>query len=129
MNPDLHIVESLHLAVVAFDHELDLLVAPTERVGHEVQRGFLDLNAAAAGVAQRQQLLVHRDSHVPHDLAIVGVLVGVNVEKQTHDLRAARAKTDGFACLALGDAPDLRVIERPPPPPPAPPPPPPPPPP
>ena len=74
VNPDLDVVEPLHLAVVALDHELHFFVLRAEGVGHEVQRRLLDLDAPAAGVAQRQELLVHGDGHVPDDLAVVLVL-------------------------------------------------------
>src|SRR5947207_6016534 len=112
VDPDLHVVESLHLTVVALDHELDLLVARAERVRHEVQRRLFYLNTSAPGVPQREQLLVHRDGHVPDYFAIVLVLLRMNVEKETHHLRAASAEAHGLAGLALRDAPDLRVIER-----------------
>ena len=112
VNPDLDVVQALHLAVVAVDHELHLLVLRAVGVGHEVQRRLFDLDAAAAGVAEREQLLVHRHGHVPDHLAVVLVLVGVDVEEQAHDLGAAGAEAHRLARLALGDAPDLRVVER-----------------
>ena len=112
VNPDLHVVEPLDLAVVALDHELHLLVLGAEGVGHEVQRRLLDLDAAAAGVAKREELRVHRDGHVPDDLAVVLVLVGVDVEEEAHDLRAAGAEADRLLRLALREAPDFGVVER-----------------
>src|SRR5262245_45170066 len=36
----------------------------------------------------------------------------MDVEEQAHDLRAAGAEPDRLARLALGDTPDLRVVER-----------------
>jgi hypothetical protein len=78
-----------------------------------MERRFFDLNASAAGVAQRQQLGVHRHGHVPDHLARILVRVGVSVEEQAHDLRAAGAETHRLRRFALGDPPDLRVVERP----------------
>ena len=75
--------------------------------------GLLDLDAAAAGVAQRQQLLVHRLRHVPDHLPLVFVFRRVDVEEQRHHLRAAGAELDRLARLSLREAPQLRIIERP----------------
>ena len=113
MDPDLHIVQALHLPVVALDHKLHLLVACAEGVGHEMKGGLFDLDTATASIAQGEQLLVHCDRHVPDDLAVVLVLAGVDVQEQAHHLRAAGAESDGLPRLALRDAPDLRVVERP----------------
>lgn len=51
VDPDLHVIQTLHLAIVAFDHELHIVMVTAVGVGPEVQRRFLDLNALAAGVA------------------------------------------------------------------------------
>ena len=110
---DLDVLEPLDFTVVALDHELDLLVLRAERVGHEVQRRLLYLDAPAAGIAQREELRVHRDGHVPDDLAGIFVLVGMNVEEEGHDLRAAGAEADGLARLALREPPDFVVAKRP----------------
>ena len=82
VNPDLNIVQTLHFAVVAVDHEFDLVALGAEGVGHEVERGLLDLDALAARVAEGEQFLVHGHGHVPDDLAVVLVLGSVNVEEQ-----------------------------------------------
>ncbi len=108
----LHVVEALDLAVVGVDHELRLLVVLAEGVGHEVEARLFDLDALAAGVAQGQQLLVHRHGQVPDHLALVLVLGRVDVEEQAHHLRAAGAELDRLAALGLGHAPDLGVVQR-----------------
>jgi hypothetical protein len=46
-------------------------VVLAEGVGPEVEGGFLDLDAAAAGVAQGEQFLVHRHGHVPEPRLIL----------------------------------------------------------
>src|ERR1039458_8548522 len=69
VNPQFHVVESLHFAIERIDHELHFLVVLAISVRHEVEGGLLDLYAAAAGVAQRQQLLVHGLRHIPDHLA------------------------------------------------------------
>ena len=111
MNPQLDVVQSLHFAVERVDQETHVVVILAEGVGHEVERRLLDLYAPAAGVAQREQLLVHGFRHVPDHLTLVRVLRRVDVEKQRHDLRAAGAELDRLAGLALRHAPQLRVIE------------------
>jgi hypothetical protein len=111
VNPDLHVVETLDLPVVAVHHELHLFVLRAVGVGHEVEGRLLDLDAAAAGIAQREQLRVHGHRHVPDDFPVVFVLVGVDVEEEAHDLRTAGAEPDRLPRLALGQAPDLRIVE------------------
>jgi hypothetical protein len=112
VNPQLHVVEPLHLAVEGVHHELHFVVVFAVGVRHEVEGGFLDLDAAAAGVAQRQQLFVHRLRHVPDDLALVLVVRRVNIQEQRHHLRAAGAELDRLARLRLRDAPQLGIVER-----------------
>ncbi len=108
-----HVFEALHLAIEGVDQEQHLFVVLAEGVGHEVERRLLDLNQPAAGVAQREELGVHRFGHVPDHLALVLVFLRVDVEEQRHHLRAARAKADGLARLRLRHPPELRVAERP----------------
>ena len=105
MNPQLHVVEALDLAVERIDHELHFLVIFAVGVRHEVEGGFLDLDTAAAGVAQRQQFLVHGLRHVPDHLTFVLVLGRVDVQEQRHHLRAAGAELDRLARLGLRHAP------------------------
>src|ERR1035438_5057339 len=82
-------------------------------IGHEVKRGLFDLDAAAAGRAQRQQLLIHRLRHVPDDLAFVLVVRSVDIQEQGHHLRTACTELDRLAGLSLRDAPDFGIVERP----------------
>ena len=111
VNPDFDIIQTLHFAVVAIDHELDLFALGAKGIRHEVQRGLLDLNALAASVAQSEQFLIHGHGHVPDNFVVVLVLGGVDVEKQAHDLRAAGAEANGLASFGLGQPPNLSVIQ------------------
>ena len=113
MNPQFYIVESLNLAIERINHELYLGVVLAVGVGHKVKRRLLNLNTAAAGVAEGYQLFVHGLGHVPDHFAIVFVFGRVNVEEKRHHLRAASPELDRLTRLALGDAPHLCVIERP----------------
>src|SRR5262249_23749687 len=112
VNPDLDIVEPLHFAIVCVDHELHFRVVLAERVRHEVEGGLLDLDAAAPGIAQCEQFLVHRLRHVPDDLALVLVVRRVDIEEERHDLRAAGADLGRLGGARLRQPPDLGVIER-----------------
>ena len=113
MDPDLDIVQALHLAVKGLEHELHVIVVRAVGIGPEMERWFLDLNTFAAGVAQRQKLFIHGYRHVPDDFLVFFVFRGVEIQEKSHDLGAAGTETDGPGGFALGHAPDLGVIERP----------------
>src|ERR1019366_4972289 len=113
VNPDFDVIQSLHLAVVGLEHEPHVVMVAAEGVGPEVQGWLLDLDALAAGVAQRQQLFVHRHCHVPDHLPIVLILLSVNIKEQPHHLRGTGAEADGPGGLALRHPPDLGVVQRP----------------
>jgi hypothetical protein len=82
-------------------------------VGHEVEGWFFNLDTAAACIAQRQQLFVHRLRHIPNHLTLVFVFRRVNIQEKRHNWRATSNKLDRFASFRLSDAPQLRIIERP----------------
>src|SRR5438034_7058171 len=80
----------MDLAVERLDHEFYLLVILTVGVRHEVERRLLGLDAATAGITQRQQFLVHRLRHIPDYLALVLVLGRVDVQEEGQDRKSTR---------------------------------------
>ena len=81
VNPQFHVVQPLDLAVKRVNHELHFFMVLPKRIRHKVERWFLNLNAPAAGIAQRQQFFIHRLRHIPDYLALVFVLGRVDVEE------------------------------------------------
>src|SRR5262249_39699714 len=65
-----------------------------------------------AGVAKREEFLVHGFGHVPDDLAFVFVFWRVNIEKKSHDLRTTGSEFHGLPRFRLSETPDFGVVER-----------------
>ena len=80
-----------------------LLISPDR--SHEVEGRLLDLNAAAAGLAQCQQLFVHGLGHVPDYLALVFVMGRADIQEERHHLGATSAELDRLARLSLNHTP------------------------